>query len=110
MLTVGLVAVALFSFVLAACVQNPIPASAVDAPPLAIEDSARGRLPAGSGWWPWQHAVSRTLAAHEARLCMRPAARAAFAADPDNRVCVPRGLECPVAVAAPACGGGGVRW
>ena len=49
MLTVRLVAVALFGLVLAACVRNPIPVSAADAPPLAAEDSARDRLPGVCG-------------------------------------------------------------
>lgn len=182
MLTVRLVAVALFGLVLGACVRNPIPVSAAGAPPLAAEDSARDRLPAGSGSWPWHRAASRTRgggeaggasvprqwrglrveeparcapfvptdyaapsffvprlravsgfgfrepvacslflgpadpvvsparvvvaeAAHDAGLCARPEARAAFAADPDNRVYVPLGLEHARAEAV-ARGGG----
>ena len=133
MLTVRLVAVALFGFVLGACVRNPIPVFAAGAPPSAAEDSARDRLPAGSGSWPWHCAASRTFGGGEAggasiprqwrglrsrtqprvvrRLALRVRRRYGLSVSPwEARVFEPVLRGCPVVVPAPVYGGGGVPW
>ena len=67
MLTVRVVAVALFGLALGALRPQPDPGLCGGrATTLAAEDSARDRLPAGSDSRPWHRAASRTLGGGEA--------------------------------------------